>query len=104
MDERYSSDTNTITRNQTALVRPRMWTCLFLNDDFTPMAFVIEVLMQIFNQQKTAAEAITLRIHTKGKATVGVFPKDIAHLKAYQTISLAAGQGYPLQVVPEQLV
>jgi ATP-dependent Clp protease adaptor protein ClpS len=98
----YPADVTTA-MPRTALQRPAMWTCKFLNDDFTPMVFVIRILMEIFNQSRETAEAITRKIHETGMALVGSYPKDIAHLKCYQTVAIAQKQQYPLQVIPEEI-
>lgn len=88
-----------------AVVRkPSMWTCLFLNDRLTPWDFVIEILVTIFNQQPQVAEAITEKIDKDGRATVGIYPKDIAEQKAYQSRTLAASRRHPLVVLPQELI
>jgi ATP-dependent Clp protease adaptor protein ClpS len=93
----------TITQERVALKRPSMWTCLFVNDDYTPMFFVVDLLVHLFNQPAVTAEAIMLKIHREGKAMVGVYPRDIATLKASQAVELAAANGFPLQVTPQEL-
>ena len=93
----------TSTRTRTELQRPSMWTCVFLNDDYTPMQFVTEILVELFHQSRSDAEEITMRIHHEGKSPVGRFPKDIAFLKTDQTISAATAYQYPLQVIPTEL-
>jgi ATP-dependent Clp protease adaptor protein ClpS len=96
-------DIDTITSTGTKLQRPSMWTCVFINDDYTPMEFVTQILIELFHQAKSDAEAITLRIHQEGKSAVGHYPKDIAILKADQTLGAAFVHQYPLQVIPTEL-
>ena len=96
-------DIDTVVKPVTKLQRPAMWTCVFLNDDYTPMAFVTQVLIELFNQSRSDAEAITINIHTKGKSAVGSYPKEIAHLKADLTQGAARAYEYPLQVIPQEL-
>lgn len=92
---------DTITNDPKAsLRRPSMWTCVFINDDYTPMIFVTQLLMEIFNQSQSDAHAIMLRVHHEGKASVGRYPKEIALLKADQCMAIAAAYQYPLQVIP----
>lgn len=83
---------------------PAMWTVLFFDDKFTPMIFVVDVLMRIFNQTQSNADAIAIKIDSEGKATVGRFQKDIAYLKADQTTTLAREFRYPLRVLPIELL
>jgi ATP-dependent Clp protease adaptor protein ClpS len=96
-------DIDTLTSVSPKLQRPSMWTCVFINDDYTPMEFVTQILIELYNQSRSDAEAITLRVHLEGKSPVGSYPKDIAILKADQTIGAAVAYQYPLQVIPAEL-
>jgi ATP-dependent Clp protease adaptor protein ClpS len=93
----------TIAKERSEVKRPALWTCLFFNDDYTPMAFVVELLIVVFNQRAETAELIMRKIHREGKSTVGVFPRDIAIIKADQSMELAKSHGFPLQVTPQEL-
>jgi ATP-dependent Clp protease adaptor protein ClpS len=77
---------------------PGKFQVIFINDSFTPMEFVIEALMAIFNHTKAAAEIIMINIHEKGKGTAGVFFYEIAEQKALETTHLARKNGHPLNV------
>lgn len=99
-DDDDGNNIATMAKPKAVLKRPPMYTCVFVNDDYTPMAFVVEMLISIFNQRLTDAEAIMLKVHKEGKASVGVYPKDIAIHKADETISVARKREYPLQVIP----
>ena len=96
--------TDTIVKSQMELKRPNMWTCVFLNDNYTPMEFVTEVLVNIFNQTKEAATIIMLRVHREGKCNVGHYPRDIAEQKASDAVLYAIRADHPLQVIPTQII
>jgi ATP-dependent Clp protease adaptor protein ClpS len=80
-----------------------MWTVVFLNDDYTPMVFVIQLLQLIFHKSAVEAEEIMLRVHREGMARVGYYTREIACHKADQAMGLASFAQHPLQVVPERL-
>ena len=77
---------------------PEKYQVIFVNDNFTPMEFVVEALMAIFHHTKAAAEKIMVDIHEKGKGTAGVFFYEIAEQKGIETTLLARQEGMPLQV------
>jgi ATP-dependent Clp protease adaptor protein ClpS len=81
---------------------PKRWKVLFLNDDTTPMDFVITLLRDIFKHTEITAAEITLDIHTTGSGIAGVYSFEIAEVKAVETTSLARANGYPLQVKMEE--
>ncbi len=80
------------------LKEPEKYDVVFLNDDVTPMEFVIKVLMQIFHKTSDQANKITMHIHEKGKGVVGTYLYEIAEQKGIETTLLAREEGYPLQV------
>ena len=80
------------------LKEPEKYDMVFLNDDVTPMEFVIKVLMQIFHKTSDQANKITMHIHEKGKGVVGTYLYEIAEQKGIETTLLAREEGYPLQV------
>jgi ATP-dependent Clp protease adaptor protein ClpS len=80
---------------------PRMYQVVMLNDDFTPMEFVVIVLQEYFNKDREAATQIMLRIHLEGRGICGVFPKDIAVTKVDKVLEAAKKAGHPLQCVSE---
>ena len=95
-------DVETIVEKETTTVQnikePEKYQVVFVNDNFTPMEFVVEALMAIFHHSKEAAEKIMIDIHEKGKGTAGVFFYDIAEQKALETTHLARSKGHPLNV------
>lgn len=77
---------------------PKQYQVLIYNDDFTPMDFVVEVLMVIFDKEETAAVTLMMSIHKGSYAVAGVYPKDIARTKAAEAVQWARSEGYPLKV------
>tara|TARA_B110000495_G_scaffold200813_1_gene216821 strand:- start:266 stop:580 length:315 start_codon:yes stop_codon:yes gene_type:complete len=77
---------------------PEKYQVIFVNDNFTPMDFVVEALMAIFHHTKAASEKIMIDIHEKGKGIAGVFFYEIAEQKALETTHLARSKGHPLNV------
>lgn len=77
---------------------PRQYQVLIYNDDFTPMDFVVEVLMGVFDKEEAAAVALMMSIHKGNYAVAGIYPRDIARTKAAEAVQWARSQGYPLKV------
>lgn len=81
---------------------PRRWKVIMVNDDRTPIDFVISVLVEIFKHTPESAEAITLEIHSEGSGVAGIYSFEIAEVKAVETTNLARTNGFPLQVKMEE--
>ena len=82
---------------------PQMYQVVLLNDDYTPMEFVVAVIQEFFNKDRETATAIMLKIHLDGKGVCGVFSKDVAATKVDQVTEAAKKSGHPLQCVSEPL-
>lgn len=82
---------------------PQMYQVVMLNDDFTPMEFVVLVLQEFFSKDREAATQIMLKIHLDGKGVCGVYTKDVAHTKVDQVLDAARQAGHPLQCVAEPI-
>ena len=80
---------------------PQMFQVLMLNDDFTPMEFVVLVIQEFFSKDRESATQIMLKIHLDGKAVCGVYSKDVAATKVDQVLDAAKQAGHPLQCVSE---
>ena len=78
------------------LKRPPLYRVILLNDDYTPMEFVVQVLEQIFGMNREKATVVMLAVHTKGKGVCGIYPQDIAETKASQVNESARESGHPL--------
>ena len=81
---------------------PKKYKVVFLNDDTTPMEFVITVLVDIFKHTEETARDITMQIHTDGSGVVGVYSYEIAEQKAIETTTLARNAGFQLQIRVEE--
>ncbi len=77
---------------------PKKYKVIFLNDDSTPIEFVIVVLMTIFRHPESVAKEITLRVHNEGSAVAGIYNFEIAEQKMIETVSLARQNNFPLNV------
>ena len=77
---------------------PSQYKVIMLNDDATPMEWVVDVLNTIFNHSQDTAEKITLQIHNEGSAIVGIYTYEIAEQKAVETVNASRERGFPLQV------
>lgn len=80
---------------------PHLYQVLLLNDDYTPMEFVVMVLQQFFQRDLTTATHIMLKIHHEGRGVCGVYPKDIAATKVELVLAAARRDGHPLQCIME---
>ncbi len=80
---------------------PAMYKVLLLNDDYTPMDFVVECLERFFNKNLEQATHIMLKVHTEGLAVCGLYPQDIAETKVNQVLNMAREHQHPLQCVAE---
>lgn len=81
---------------------PPMYKILLLNDDFTPMEFVIEVLKIFFSMNQEQATRIMLKVHTEGVGVCGVYPSDIANTKVSQVVEFVRINQHPLRCVMEE--
>lgn len=78
------------------LQKPRMYRVVLLNDDYTPMDFVVGVLKQFFGMSETRALQVMLQVHRDGKGNCGVFTRDVAETKVYQVNIFAQVNEHPL--------
>lgn len=85
----------------TQVAPPPMYQVLLLNDDYTPMDFVVMVLQKIFHKDSAAAERIMLQVHHQGKGVCGVYTRDIAATRVDKVMRLAQAEQHPLQCVME---
>ncbi len=83
------------TRQKTT--RPSMYKVFLLNDDYTTMEFVVEVLVSVFGRSTVDATSIMLHVHRNGKGLAGVFTREIAETKVAQVHALARENGFPLK-------
>lgn len=84
------------------LYEPGKYKIVMLNDDHTPMEFVVDILQRIFKHTASTAEKITLTIHNDGSAVIGTYTFEIAEQKASEAISLSRANGFPLNLKIEK--
>ena len=91
-----------VLERRTARVQPpHMFQVVMLNDDYTPMEFVVVVIQEFFGKDLEAATQIMLKIHLDGKGVCGVYSKDVAATKVDQVLDAAHKAGHPLQCISE---
>jgi ATP-dependent Clp protease adaptor protein ClpS len=95
------SGTGVATRSKPKTKKPSMYKVLMLNDDYTPMEFVVHVLEVFFSMEREKATQIMLAVHTQGSAVVGIFPRDIAETKSEQVNQYAQENNHPLMSTVE---
>ncbi len=91
-----------LTANQKKLAPPPLYTVLLLNDDFTPMDFVILVLTRFFSMDRERATQIMLKVHIEGRGVCGIYPRDVAATKVEQVTAFARDCQHPLACVMEE--
>ncbi|MDR2211948.1 MAG: ATP-dependent Clp protease adapter ClpS [Spirochaetaceae bacterium] len=94
--------TKLLDKKKHKLKEPEEYRVILLNDNFTPMEFVVEVVMIVFHKKREDATKIMLDVHQKGKGTVGVYPYDIAQTKANHVHFLARQNSFPLKCIVEK--
>lgn len=101
----HEDDGNSVVleRRTQKTVPPPMYQVVMLNDDFTPMEFVIIVLQEFFSKDREQATQIMLKIHLDGRGVCGVYSRDIAATKVEQVLQAAQQAGHPLQAVSEPI-
>lgn len=94
--------TAVITKTKPQTKRPNMYRVLLLNDDYTPMEFVVHILERFFNKDREAATRIMLHVHHHGIGECGIFTYEIAETKVTQVMDFARKHQHPLQCVMEK--
>lgn len=96
-DEIFSDDGQVATQEaEPKLKRPSMYRVVLLNDDYTPMEFVVQVLMMFFAMSEERATQVMLAVHQQGKGVCGVYTKDVAESKAAQVNQYSRDNQHPL--------
>ena len=94
--------TGVITRTRARTRRPNMYRVLLLNDDYTPMEFVVTVLTKYFSKDREEATRIMLHVHQHGVGECGVFTYEVAETKVTQVMDFARKHQHPLQCIMEK--
>jgi ATP-dependent Clp protease adaptor protein ClpS len=94
--------TGLVTKTRPKTKKPSLYKVLMLNDDYTPMEFVVHVLERFFNKGRSDAEKIMLQVHQKGVGICGVYTYEVAETKVAQVIDFARRHQHPLQCTLEK--
>ena len=100
-DEAHGHDL-AVEESRPKIKEPPLYRVVLLNDDYTPMEFVVDVLESIFGMERTRATQVMLEVHTKGKGVCGVFSYEIAETKVAQVMSTAKQHQHPLLCTMEE--
>ena len=95
-------DTPQTQANKPKLKRPPMYRILLLNDDYTPMEFVVDILCRFFQKSPEDATQLMLQVHHQGRAICGIYPRDVAESKVKRVEQASREHGHPLRCVMEQ--
>ncbi len=101
-DDEHQRESKTATKTRTKVQRPAMFQVVLLNDDYTTMEFVIDVLEKFFQKPFEEARRIMLHVHMKGRGVCGVYPKEIAETKVSQVVDYSRAHEFPLQCIMEE--
>ena len=101
-DNNNGADTGVVTRVKPKTKKPSMYKVLLLNDDYTPMEFVVYVLERFFNKQSEEATQIMLHVHQRGVGICGVYSYEVAETKVTQVMEFARQNEHPLQCTLEK--
>ncbi|HXE81205.1 MAG TPA: ATP-dependent Clp protease adapter ClpS [Vicinamibacterales bacterium] len=101
-DQRPDTGSEVVERTRTRTRQPPMWKVVLLNDDYTPMEFVVYLLESVFDKAPAEAYRIMMLVHTQGRGLCGVYPYEIAETRAAKTEELARAAGYPLKAIIEE--
>ena len=99
---RQQQTNTTLEAQHTRLAPPPLYTVLLLNDDFTPMDFVVYVLQQFFSKNREQATQIMLKVHMEGQGICGIYSRDVAATKVEQVTAYARESQHPLACVMEE--
>ena len=91
-----------VTQTKPKTQKPSLYRVLLLNDDYTPMEFVVIVLQKFFNMTREQATQVMLKVHREGMGVCGVYPRDVAATKVEQVIAFSKQHQHPLQCVMEE--
>jgi ATP-dependent Clp protease adaptor protein ClpS len=101
-DGKTGSGTAVVTKTRTQTKRPSLYRVLLLNDDYTPMEFVVHVIIRFFQKSQEDATRIMLHVHNHGVGECGVFTYEVAETKVTQVMDFARKNQHPLQCVMEK--
>ncbi|MFP3040681.1 ATP-dependent Clp protease adaptor ClpS [Treponema primitia] len=98
----FENETDLAAKKKRKLAEPEEFRVVMLNDHFTTMEFVVEILILVFHKGEEEANRIMMDIHRKGRGVAGIYPWDIAQTKAEQVHAMARQNEFPLRCVVEK--
>ena len=101
-DNERQTDGQLLERTRHETKKPELFKVLLLNDDYTTMEFVVEILESVFHKQPAEAYRIMMAVHTQGKGLCGVYPHEVAETKVTQVMDFSRQHGHPLQCTLEK--
>jgi ATP-dependent Clp protease adaptor protein ClpS len=101
-DQRPTPDRSVLEKTHQQIQEPDLFSVILLNDDYTTMEFVVQVLESVFNKGPAEAFRIMMQVHTQGQGLCGVYPWDIAETKVAAVHELAQDGGFPLRATIEK--
>jgi ATP-dependent Clp protease adaptor protein ClpS len=96
-DKKTKRDEGVLTQERPKTKKPPMYKVLIHNDDYTPMEFVVAVLIQVFRHDEVTSNQVMLHVHRSGIGVAGVYPYEVAETKVAQVLNAAKNHEYPLQ-------
>lgn len=96
-DDEFDGSTGVLTKPESKTQTPSMYKVVLLNDDFTPMDFVVHVLEKFFKKSANEATSVMLQVHNEGAGIAGVYSFEIAETKSFQVNEYAKSKNYPLK-------
>ncbi len=100
-DENKISSTGVATKEKIEVQKPKLYKVILLNDDYTPMEYVVKLLRMVFMKSEDEAVNIMLMVHKKGAGICGIFTKEIAETKVRTVLKMAKNDQHPLKCVME---
>ena len=100
-DDLKNPSTQTLVKPKKKLQKPKLFKVILLNDDYTPMEYVVKLLKAVFNKSESDAVNIMLMVHNKGAGVCGIFTKDIAETKVFTVLKMAKHDQHPLKCIME---
>ena len=101
-EQQYDNHDLAVEESRPKLKQPPLYRVVLINDDFTPMEFVVDILETIFGMERTRATQVMLEVHTKGKGVCGVYNFEIAETKVAQVMGIAKQHQHPLLCTMEE--
>ena len=99
--ENKISSTDIITQEKVELKKPKLYKVILLNDDYTPMEYVVKLIRIVFRKCESEAVNIMLMVHKKGSGICGIFTKEVAETKVETVLQMAKGDQHPLKCIME---